>query len=185
MCCRWQNSRPYFRGFLEAFIMILAHAPNRHAVSEDTKIPRLDTHQKCESLAQASEPDSTPVGINKRLRFRINRDCFRSGKSIHSPYDCVLVGRVLIDDCHVAFASVWNIGQLLSRIPQPSAINTRAVFNRRHDLARIRINNDRRIVRSPESCSCFRCSRNVSLTVSGGAFRALSSSSAVPTMSPV
>jgi hypothetical protein len=44
------------------------------------------------------------------VRFRVNGDRLRAGESINCCDDRVLVGRILVDDRHVAFAAICLSG---------------------------------------------------------------------------
>src|SRR5262249_23537296 len=84
------------------------------------------------------------------VRVRINRDRLCAGKCIDRRYDAVFIGRVLMDDCDVALASIGNVDQFFRCIPSQS-VNTRAVLDGRDDFARVRINNDGGIVATGEN----------------------------------
>src|SRR4029079_9736927 len=79
----------------------------------------------------------------------VHVDLFRPGYGGDRCDDGVLVRAVLVDDGHVAFATVGDIDQFSLAVPS-KRIHTRAIRNGRNDLAVRRVHDDRRFTATGE-----------------------------------
>src|SRR5260370_36266195 len=85
----------------------------------------------------------TALGLEEVLvvRLRIDTDGLRAGERGDRRHLRVLVGRILMDDRDVPFASIWDENQFLRWIPT-QGIDARSVLDGRHDFTGTRIDND-------------------------------------------
>src|SRR2546428_7924837 len=113
--------------------------------SDDRTLWAAATSARCRSWRRASgwRRNRTALGLEEVhvVCLRINGDRLRAGERVDRRNHRVLVGRVLVDDRDVALAPIRDVNQFLRRI-SPQGVNARAVLDRRHDFARVRINDD-------------------------------------------